>query len=159
MVVMDKGLRAPHNIEVHVTDGKYFIDFDVEYAKGLSFAEAHEISSEIEGQIQRQLSSVGKVTIHMEEYEANEHPLHDVTKIENALSSEIRSITEQQKDVLSCTELMLLQEGNKYNATLTCQVDKTKTLDEVHQIISEIETVLFQHFKQLRRITIHAEPK
>jgi divalent metal cation (Fe/Co/Zn/Cd) transporter len=159
MVVMDKGLRAPHNIEVHVTDGKYFIDFDVEYAKGLSFAEAHEISSDIERQIQNQIPSVGKVTIHMEEYEANEHPLHDVTKIEKALSSEIRSITVQQKDVLSCTELMLLQEGNKYNATLTCQVDKTKTLDEVHQIISEIEAVLFQHFKQLRRITIHAEPK
>jgi divalent metal cation (Fe/Co/Zn/Cd) transporter len=95
----------------------------------------------------------------MEEYEANEHPLYDVTKRENALSSEIRSITEQQNDVLSCTELMLLQEGNKYNVTLTCQVDKTKTLDEVHQIISEIEAVLFQHFKQLRRITIHAEPK
>jgi cation diffusion facilitator family transporter len=159
MVVMDKGLRAPHNIEVHLTDGKYYIDFDVEYAKGLSFAEAHEISTDIEQQIQNQLSSVGKVTIHMEEYEANEHPLNDVTKIEKVLSSEIRSITERQKDVLSCTELILLQEGNKYNATLTCLIDKTKTLDEVHQIISKIEAVLFQHFKQLRRVTIHAEPK
>jgi cation diffusion facilitator family transporter len=159
MVVMDKGLRAPHNIEVHLTDGKYFIDFDVEYAKGLSFAEAHEISSDIEQQIQNQLASVGKVTIHMEEYEAEEHPLTDVTRIEKALSSEIRSVTEKQKEVLSCTELILLREGNKYNATLTCLVDKTKTLDEVHQIISKIEAVLFRHFKQLRRITIHAEPK
>ncbi len=76
-----------------------------------------------------------------------------------SLSSEIRSITERQKDVLSCTELILLQEGNKYNATLTCLIDKTKTLDEVHQIISKIEAVLFQHFKQLRRVTIHAEPE
>ena len=42
---------------------------------------------------------------------------------------------------------------------LTCQIDKTKTLEEVHQIISEIEATLFQQFKQLRRITIHAEPK
>jgi cation diffusion facilitator family transporter len=159
MIVMDKGLRAPHNIEVHLTEGKYFIDFDVEYAKGLSFAEAHEISTDIEGQIQRELSSVGKVTIHMEEYEASEHPVPNVTAIEIALSSKIRSMTEQQKDVLSCSELTLLQEGNKYNATLTCQVNKTKTLDEVHQIISKIESVLFQHFKQLRRITIHAEPK
>jgi cation diffusion facilitator family transporter len=159
MIVMDKGLRAPHNIEVHLTDGKYFIDFDVEYAKGLSFAEAHEISTDIEGQIQRELSSVGKVTIHMEECEASEHPVPNVTAIEIELSSKIRSIAGQQKDVLSCSELTLLQEGNKYNATLTCQVNKTKTLDEVHQIISRIESVLFQHFKQLRRITIHAEPK
>jgi len=159
MVVMEKGLRTPHNIEAHLIDGKYFIDFDMEYAKGLSFAEAHEISSDIEQQIQNRLSSVGKVTIHMEEYEAQEHPLNDVTKIEKALYSKICSVTERQKDVLSCTELILLQEGNKYNATLTCQIDKTKTLDEVHQIISKIEAVLLQQFKQLRRITIHAEPK
>jgi divalent metal cation (Fe/Co/Zn/Cd) transporter len=95
----------------------------------------------------------------MEEYEADEHPINDVTKIEKALSSEICLVTERQKDVLSCTELILLQEGNKYNATLTCLIDKNKTLDEVHQIISKIEAVLFQHFKKLRRITIHAEPR
>jgi divalent metal cation (Fe/Co/Zn/Cd) transporter len=41
----------------------------------------------------------------------------------------------------------------------TCQIEKTKTLDEVHQIISEVEANLFQRFKQLRRVTIHAEPK
>jgi divalent metal cation (Fe/Co/Zn/Cd) transporter len=53
----------------------------------------------------------------------------------------------------------LLKEGHQYNATLTCQIEKAKTLDEVHQIISDVEAVLFRHFKQLRRITIHAEPK
>jgi cation diffusion facilitator family transporter len=158
MIVMDKGLRAPHNIEVHMTEGKYFIDFDVEYAKGLSFAEAHEISTDIERSIQSQLPFIGKVTIHMEEYEPNEHPIHDVTKKELSLSSDIRIIVEQEKDVLSCTELILLQEGNKYNVTLTCRIAKTKTLDEVHQIISQIETKLFQKFNQLRRVTIHAEP-
>ena len=71
MVVMDKGLRAPHNIEVHLTNGKHFIDFDVEYIQGKSFVEAHEMASEIEQQIQKELPSVGKVTIHMEEY----HPI------------------------------------------------------------------------------------
>jgi cation diffusion facilitator family transporter len=51
MVVMDKGLRAPHNIEVHLTNGKYYIDFDLEYEKGLPFTDAHDISSDIEEQI------------------------------------------------------------------------------------------------------------
>jgi divalent metal cation (Fe/Co/Zn/Cd) transporter len=95
----------------------------------------------------------------MEEYEAYEHPLIDVTNIEKVLSSKILSVAEKQKDILSCKELILLREGDKYNATLTCIIDKTKTLGEVHQIISRIESVLFMHFKQLKRITIHAEPK
>jgi divalent metal cation (Fe/Co/Zn/Cd) transporter len=159
MIVMDKGLRAPHNIEVHLTGGKYFIDFDLEYAEGKSFPEAHEMTSEIERQIQSALQSVGKVTIHMEEYHPSERILMNVTEAEMNLSKEIQEVTERHKDVFACKDLTLLKEGHQYNATLTCQIEKTKTLDEVHQIISDVEAVLFRHFKQLRRIMIHAEPK
>lgn len=159
MIVMEKGLRAPHNIEAHITDGKYFIDFDIEYAAGKSFADAHKISSEIEEQILKELPAVGKVTIHMEEYQPSERILSNVTDVELKLSKEINNVVEKHKDVFACKELTLLREGRHYNATLTCQIDKTKTLDEVHQIISEVEADLFQYFKQLRRITIHAEPK
>jgi divalent metal cation (Fe/Co/Zn/Cd) transporter len=159
MIVMDKGLRPPHNIEVHLTDGKYFIDFDVEYAEGKSFTEAHEISSEIEQQIMNAFKTVGKVTIHMEEYHPSERMLTNVTDAEIHLLKEIQEVTEQQHHVFACKDLTLLKEGHQYNATLTCQIDKTKTLDEVHQIISDVEAVLFRHFKQLRRIMIHAEPK
>jgi len=159
MIVMDKGLRAPHNIEVHLTDGKYFIDFDVEYAEGKSFTEAHEITSEIEHQIQTALPSIGSVTIHMEEYHPSERLLTNVTDAEMALSEKIREVTEQQKDVLACKDLTVLKEGHQYSATLTCQIEKSKTLDEAHQIISDVEAALFRQFKQLRRIMIHAEPK
>ena len=159
MIVMDKGLRAPHNIEVHITDGKYFIDFDVEYAEGKSFTEAHEITSEIEQQIQNAIRSVGKVTIHMEEYHPSERILTNVTDAEIHLSKEIQEAAEQHADVFACKDLTLLKEGHQYNATLTCQIAKTKTLDEVHQIISDVEAVLYRTFKQLRRIMIHAEPK
>lgn len=159
MIVMDKGLRAPHNIEVHLTDGKYFIDFDVEYAEGKSFTEAHDTTSDIEQQILRELPSVGHITIHMEEYHPSERTLTNVTNAELRLSQEIQAAIESHKDVFACKDLMLLREGGQYYVMLTCQIDRTKTLDEVHKIISEIETVLFQHFKQLRRIMIHAEPK
>jgi cation diffusion facilitator family transporter len=159
MIVLNAGLRPPHNLEVHLTDGKYYVDFDVEYQKGLSFAEAHEIATEIEKRVHQELPSVGKVTIHMEEIEAAEHPLNDVTEIEMHLSSDIRAAVEQHPDVFQCNDLTLLQEGMKYNVMFTCQIEKTKTLDEVHQIISEVEANLFQRFKQLRRVTIHAEPK
>jgi divalent metal cation (Fe/Co/Zn/Cd) transporter len=159
MMVMDKGLRAPHNIEVHLTNGKHFIDFDIEYIQGKSFVEAHDIATEIEQQIYNELPSVSKVTIHMEEYNPSEHQLSEVTDAEIKLSADIRKLAEKHKEVFACKDLTLLREGHQYNVTLTCQIDKAKTLDEVHQIISEIEALLFQRFKQLRRIIIHAEPR
>jgi cation diffusion facilitator family transporter len=159
MIVQNLGLRPPHNLEVHLIDGKYFIDFDVEYQMGKTFQDAHDTASEIEGQIQHELQAVGKVTIHMEEYLPSERELSDVTDSEHKLKSQIQEIIKKDGRVFRLTDCMLLQQGNKYNVTLTCRIEKTKTLEEVHQIISELETVLYQRFKQLRRITIHAEPE
>ncbi len=158
MIVQNLGLRAPHNLEVHLIDGKYFIDFDVEYQKGKTFQDAHDTASEIEGQIQRGLPAVGKVTIHMEEYLPNEHELSDVTQSERTLKGQIQDIVKKDKRVFELTDCVLLQQGTKYNVTLTCRMEKSRTLEEVHRIISELETVLYQRFKQLRRVTIHAEP-
>jgi cation diffusion facilitator family transporter len=159
MIVVNTGLRAPHNLEVHLTDGKYYIDFDVEYQRGKTFDEAHAIASEIEGQIRGEFASVEKVTIHMEEYHAAERKLVNVTEAEAQLARDIRTVTERHNDVVACRDLTLLREGEQYSATLTCQIDRSRSLDEVHLIVSEIEGVLFHHFKQLRRVTIHAEPK
>lgn len=159
MIVQNLGLRAPHNLEVHLIEGKYFIDFDVEYQKGKTFQDAHDTASEIESQIQRELPAVGRVTIHMEEYLPNEHEISDVTDSARKLKGQILDTVRKDHRVIGVTACALLQEGNRYNVTLTCKIEKLRTLEEVHQIISELETAMYQRFKQFRRITIHAEPQ
>lgn len=158
MIVVGKGLRAPHNLEVHSTNGKHHIDFDLEYQKGKTFAEAHELASEIEREIHKTIPLVENVTIHMEEYQPNEIELTDVTEAEKELVEEIRATVQQHRNVLRCSEIRLMKAGRKFNLTLTCEINKTKTLDEVHHIISEIESTLYKKFNQLHRVTIHAEP-
>lgn len=159
MIVIGKGLRAPHNLEVHNTNGRYHIDFDLEYQQGKSFTEAHEISSEIEKEIRQTVPSVETVTIHMEEYQPSESEFVDVTESESSLLQSIRTQVGQYAENITCSEVRLLKAGNKFNLTLTCQVEKTKTLEEVHRTISEIESMLYATFPQIRRITIHAEPR
>jgi cation diffusion facilitator family transporter len=159
MIVLKKGLRAPHNLEVHSVDGKYFIDFDVEYQKGRTFVEAHDIASELERSIRDDVASVNKVTIHMEEYEADEGTLTNVTEEERHLCEAIQARVLSGGRVLRCSDLTLLKIGEAYNLTITCHIDKTKTLGEVHSILARTEADLYQHFSQLRRITIHAEPQ
>ncbi len=158
MMVIKNGLRAPHNLEVHHTDGKYHIDFDLEYQQGKSFTEAHQVATEIEEQIRRTVPSVEKVTIHMEEYQPTEVELGVVTEAEAALREKIRGKVMQDKRILGCSDVTLLKAGDKYTASVTCQIEKKRPLDEVHKIISETEMELYKKFKELRRVTIHAEP-
>lgn len=158
MIVLEKGLRAPHNLEVHNVLGKYYIDFDIEYQKGKSFIEAHEMTDEIEKAIRDDMESVQKVTIHMEEYEPKERVFTDVTTEERLLFEHIRESMLADPCVRETSAIALLKVGDSYNLTLTCHIDKSRTLDEVHSIIAKIEGDLYQQFKQLRRVTIHAEP-
>ena len=158
MIVLGLGLPAPHNLEVHLIGGEYFIDFDVEHQSGRSFEDAHATTSKIENEIRQNLASVARVTIHMEEYASQERELSDVTETEHKLGRQIQNIVGADKRIVRLTDFALLQEGHKYNVTLSCEIGKNRTLEEVHQIISELETVMYQRFKQLRRVTIHAEP-
>jgi cation diffusion facilitator family transporter len=158
MIVTEKGLPPPHNLEVHRSGGGYFIDFDVEYKKGNTFVEAHALASEIEEQIRQEIPSVEKVTIHLEEYlAAPGEPLH-ATEDEQALCRAIENLILRDRRVIACADISVLRHASDYHITLTCRIDSARTLEEVHQIIAEVETKLYQSFGQVRRFTIHAEP-
>lgn len=158
MIVLQKGLRAPHNLEVHNVGGKHYIDFDIEYQKGKTFVEAHDLTEEIERTIRSTVKSVENVTIHMEEFEPKEGDLIDVTNDEQILRERIREKLLADKRVAQCSNIVLLKIGDAYNLALSCHIEKIKTLDEVHSIIAQTESELYRQFKQLRRVTIHAEP-
>lgn len=158
MIVVDMGLRTPHNVEITSSEGRYFIDFDVEYASGKTFVEAHELSSEIEKRIRLIVPSVEKITIHMEENQPEGKETVEATWTAIRLHQEIRVCIAGDRRVTGCSDITLLETGNKFNLTLACQFPKDKPLAEVHQIISELEAMLFKRFKVLRRVTIHAEP-
>jgi cation diffusion facilitator family transporter len=158
MIVLNKGLRAPHNLEVYRSGSKHFIDFDVEYKIGHTFLEAHGLATEIEEQIREEVPTVEKVTIHLEEYHPGERELVDATQSEQELVDKIKAVALRDTRVAACTDVTILKRGGQYHLTFTCQFDKSRTLAEVHEIISEVEGLLYQQFPQLYRITVHAEP-
>jgi cation diffusion facilitator family transporter len=158
MLALKRGVRAPHNLEVHRMGGRYFIDFDLEYPRGRSFVEAHALAVEIEREIRGGFEGVEKVTIHLEEYQPEEEELREVTEEERTLRERIRARVLRDPRVLGCTDITLLRHGNAYNVSITCQVDASLPLEGVHGIVAEMESALYRDFDQLRRVTIQAEP-
>jgi divalent metal cation (Fe/Co/Zn/Cd) transporter len=158
MIVINKGLRPPHNLEVHRSGGKYFVDFDVEYSRGNTFVEAHEAATEIEEQIRNELPSVEKVTIHLEEFlPVQGEPAH-ATDDEPELCRSIEAAVARDGRVLGCKDITVLKHASYHHVTLTCKLESSTPLSEVHQIISQVETKLYQNFPHVQRFTIHAEP-
>jgi divalent metal cation (Fe/Co/Zn/Cd) transporter len=52
----------------------------------------------------------------------------------------------------------LLRVGERFNLAVNCTIERDRTLEEVHRIVSRLETRLYDQFPQLRRVVIHAEP-
>jgi cation diffusion facilitator family transporter len=159
MLVLKKGLRPPHNMEVHNTNGKYYLDFDVEFPYGKTFQDAHAITHEIEGEIQSLIPSIGAITIHLEEIQSQEKELMNATDLENVLREAIREKVLSDSEIIDCTDVTLLKSDEEYNVSIICGIDKTFTLGKVHQIVTRVETDLYARFKELNRVTIHAEPR
>lgn len=158
MIILGKGVGAPHNLQILQKEGKYHIDFDIEYTKGKEFVEAHDLTSEIERDIRDKVRDVEKVTIHMEEYDPAEVETGKDDVREARLRKDIGQCLDAERKILRYSDLGLLKVGTRYNLTVNCQFEKTKTLDEIHQVINDLERRLHEKFKNVRRITIHAEP-
>ncbi len=158
MIILDRGLGAPHHLEVHQKDNRYHVEFDIEFSKGKDFVEAHDITMDIEREIHQRVPGVEKVTIHMEEYHPEMSQVGEETGREADLRERVSRCIRSENRVLRFTDLDLLKIGDRYNLSVTCGFERDRTLGEIHEIVSQVEKRLYEQIKELRRVTIHAEP-
>jgi len=158
MIVSKNGLHPPHNLEVHFIDGQYYVAFDVEYGEGMSFVDAHGVTDRIEQEIRREIPSIEHLTIHMEEDQPDRTVAAGVADEDERLQQAVKKLVIADKNVVKCTSVRLLRMGERFNLAVDCTIPRHRTLEEVHHIVSRLETKLYDKFPQLRRVVIHAEP-
>jgi len=158
MIITGMGLPAPHHLEVHEREGSYQVEFDIEISGEKNFVEAHDISSEIEREIHERVPGVEHVTIHMEEFHPGTNQVGGATEGEPWLMEGIARCIAEDSRVLRHTGLNILKVGDRYNLSVTCVFDRTKTLGEIHGIVCDVEKALYGRYRELRRVTVHAEP-
>jgi len=157
LIVGRKGLRPPHNLEVHKINGRHHIAFDIEYEEGKSFVEAHALTDEIEREIRLEIPSIEHLTIHMEEDRPGEDDVTDVSDDER-LRQSVRKLVTADTNIVECSSVRLLRVGERFNLAVDCTIQRDRTLEDVHRIVSRLETKLYDKLPRLRRVVIHAEP-
>jgi cation diffusion facilitator family transporter len=158
LIVSRSGLHPPHNLEVHYIDGQYHVAFDVEYGEGMSFVEAHALTDRIEQDIRQELPSIEHLTIHMEEDQPGQSAVAGLSDDDERLQRAVKRLVSADPHVVDCTDVRLLRLGERFNLAVDCTIERERTLEEVHRIVSRLETKLYDKFPRLRRVVIHAEP-
>lgn len=157
MIVIGRGLRPPHNLVVHHQEGHYHVEFDVEYTAGVSFVDAHAIADELEATIREQVANVAHVTVHLEEYQPGQSEAVP-SAVDDALRAAINGFLGQQSDVVRGEVTQILRNEEQCTVHLNGVFPHALSLAEVHRLVSQLESRLYEKFPEIHKVSIHAEP-
>ncbi len=114
--------------------------------------------NELELLIKKEIPNVQTVIIHIEESRENIVVSRNITANAQKLSRQIIAMAMSHGELLECQILSVLESDGDYRVSLACTVDKSHTLERVHEISTAIENKILVEFPFIKEVTIHAEP-
>ena len=148
-----------HNIALHESRNRIFVDLHLEVDDHLSLAQAHEMASHIEEDLHKDLPEISEVYVHMESRGMGLGEGEDVTNREGRLVRQIKEIADGLAGYGSCHNVLVRRRGEKHAVSLHCHFDRNMSIVEAHDITTRIEVRLMEAIPELDRILVHAEPE
>ncbi len=149
-----KGVAGIHNINHSTTDDGVFISLHVMVDRNMSLEDAHKVSDEIEEKIKKAVDNVNHITIHLEPYVSipQSVPVEDLT-----IEEQVANIIKEYPSVKKIGRVITFQLQNIYKVDIDCSFAGNLTIEQVHDIVSEIEYKIKNQIKNAI-VTIHPEP-
>ena len=131
-----------------------FISLHVLVDRNMSLEDAHNVSDEIESQIKKSVSNVNHITIHLEPYISipESIPVEDIT-----IEEQVANIIKEYPKVKKIGRVITLHLQDIFKVDIDCSFEKDLTIEEVHDIVSNIENKIKAQIKNAI-VTIHPEP-
>jgi len=149
-----KGVEGIHNISSSTAKEGLFISLHVMVDRNMSLEDAHRVSDEIENQIRKSVSNVNHITIHLEPYVSipKSIPVEDLT-----IEEQVANIIKEYPKAKKIGRVITFQLQDIFKVDIDCSFEKNLTVEEVHDIVSEIENKIKNQIKNAI-VTIHPEP-
>ena len=148
------GVRGVHNVSTHKTKGKTFSDLHVMVDREINLSSAHKISEIIEQKIQEGIPEIEHATIHLEPFVT----VPENFDLEDKVTEEkIKVILEKYPEIKKIGRIVSLNFENILKIDIDCSFDKELSIENVHDLTSEIEHIIREEIKNAV-ITIHPEP-
>ena len=148
------GVKGIHNVSTHKTKGKTYSNLHVMVNREINLSTAHKISEVIEQKIQKNISGIEHVTIHLEPFVK----IPENFNLEDKKTEEkIKIMLEKYSEIKKIGRILSLNFENIWKIDIDCSFDKELSIEKVHDLTSEIEHAIRAKIKN-SVITIHPEP-
>lgn len=161
MIVNDFGLKC-HDIYSHKIDNEIYSELHIEVNNTNDLTKAHNVISEIEERIKKEIDVITHLKIHIDEPSEIVFDTQDITQSSDEIVREVKKILSDCSEVISSSEIQVISMNGKMRISLNCVFDYIYSLDEVHDVVTTLESKIYLNLKEnypkLVNVIIHAEP-
>ncbi|MBS1518387.1 MAG: cation diffusion facilitator family transporter [Bacteroidetes bacterium] len=161
LIVNDFGLKC-HDIFSHKINNEIFSELHIEVDDTNDLTKAHNIISDVENEIKKKIDIISELKIHIDEPSEILFDTTDITESSNEMIREVRNVLNENKQVLSSNSIQVISTNGKIRISLNCVFDYINSFDEVHDIVTQLESRIYLSLKEkypkLANVIIHAEP-
>jgi divalent metal cation (Fe/Co/Zn/Cd) transporter len=137
-------------------DGKLYITLHADVDAKATVEKAHEIAERIENKIEEQMKEVEDVAVHVEPFSPRKRKGTMVN--EEEIRSLLYKMAEAYQGAFRIKGIVTYVAGKKRYINIDCSCTRQLSLEESHEIASQIEEHLREHFEETT-ITVHMEPR
>jgi cation diffusion facilitator family transporter len=146
-----------HNVTVEKeADGTLHLTMHAKLPSELSLADATAASAELEKELRAEFPEVSRVDVHLEPMEPELVTGADVTGRRAELARRIRAIVESHPAVTRCRDVELSSRDGEITAHVVAEMSGKLTLEQAHNVETQVEEQLREAFPELREIVARA---
>jgi len=161
MIVNEFGLKC-HDIFSHRIDNEIYSELHIEVDNTNDLTKAHNEITEIEERIKKEIDVITHLKIHIDEPSEIVFDTKDITENSKEMIREVNNILNESRDVISSSDIHVISTNGKIRVSLTCVFNYIHSFDEVHDIVTVLESKIYLNLKEnypkLANVIIHAEP-
>ena len=147
-----------HGLHMHDVRGSLSLELHAEVPENLSVRQAHDRVNVLEKAIALEVPELTEIVAHIEP--VGDHEI--LTSAVQAGSGEIQRAVELLPEEISglkeCHKITILRSKQDVSLSFHCIVDPEMPINDAHDLTSQTEAKLREHFPGLGRVVIHVEP-
>lgn len=149
---------TPHEIHVFDVDGGKHACLHLELEKGLSLAEAHDLATDLEDTVAAKVPEISTVTTHLEPLASGAAESEPRTRELPAVEQIIEDTAADIAGLWDCHDIALREVEGQLLLIVHCLCDRRTSVEEAHQLASELEQRLKTALPHIGRMLVHVEP-
>jgi cation diffusion facilitator family transporter len=159
--VAQRSSLSVHDVTLQQYDGALHLEQHLEVPESMSLRRAHEVATQLEADIRREVPGIATLLTHIEGEPAT---IAQAVPVETAanLERQLRQTAEQFPEILDIHEITVTRghggAANTIQVNCHCTLPDDLPMSRVHAIITDFESEFRVHHPQVTRVLIHPEP-